>query len=214
MPELLTQLGLGAAAAKPVAYALSCARLRCLPRHGLSRPRCIVELMPISAELRRLILVARRDAGDRGRGRRRRACGRCSRAASHSPSPASRRSRKYCASRGRCDPMPVYRYKAVNGRRRAIVEGTMDAATQLAAVRSSTAPGMVPIRADEAGRATIWPLLMRSLFRRHRRPSANCLPCSRASSPCCSMPGCRSTAPRRRRSSSVRSKAAGRIDGG
>ena len=65
--------------------------------------------------------------------------------------------------------MPVFRYRAVNGAGD-IVEGTMDAPTQSAAVRQLNSTGLVPIRADEA-RSTLWSRQISLDFGRRRGPS-------------------------------------------
>jgi general secretion pathway protein F len=64
--------------------------------------------------------------------------------------------------------MPLYRYKAVNGAGE-VVEGTMDAATQWAAVHALNSAGLTPIRADEAG-ASFWSRPIRFEWRLRRRP--------------------------------------------
>jgi general secretion pathway protein F len=65
--------------------------------------------------------------------------------------------------------MPLYRYKAVNGAGD-VVEGTMDAPTQSAAVRQLNRTGLVPIRADEA-RSSLWSRPISLNFGRRRGPS-------------------------------------------
>jgi general secretion pathway protein F len=64
--------------------------------------------------------------------------------------------------------MPVYRYKAVNGAGE-VVEGTIDAATQLAVVHELNGAGLTPIRADEA-RSGFWSHPIRFEWRRRRAP--------------------------------------------
>ncbi|MGH7090730.1 MAG: type II secretion system F family protein [Stellaceae bacterium] len=64
--------------------------------------------------------------------------------------------------------MALYRYKAVNGAGE-IVEGTMDAPTQLAAVRQLNGSGLTPIRADEA-RPGFWSRPIRFEWRARRSP--------------------------------------------
>jgi general secretion pathway protein F len=65
--------------------------------------------------------------------------------------------------------MPLYRYKAVNGTGE-IVEGTMDAPTQRAAVMQLSGAGLTPIRADPS-RTSIWSRPIRLELRRRRGPS-------------------------------------------
>jgi general secretion pathway protein F len=69
--------------------------------------------------------------------------------------------------------MPLYRYKAVNGAGE-IVEGTMDAASQGAAVRQLSGSGLTPIRADQS-RASFWSRPIRFEWRRKRGPSLTSL---------------------------------------
>jgi general secretion pathway protein F len=65
--------------------------------------------------------------------------------------------------------MPLFRYKAVNGVGE-IVEGTMDAPTQRAAVHQLSGSGLTPIRAEEA-RASLWRRPIRFELWRRRGPS-------------------------------------------
>jgi general secretion pathway protein F len=65
--------------------------------------------------------------------------------------------------------MPLYRYKAVNGAGD-IVEGTMDAPTQRAAVHQLSGAGLTPIRADMT-RASFWKQPLRFELSRRRGPS-------------------------------------------
>ena len=65
--------------------------------------------------------------------------------------------------------MPLFRYKAVNGAGE-IVEGTMDAPTQRAAVLQLNGSGLTPIRAEEA-RASLWTRPIRFELKRKRAPS-------------------------------------------
>jgi general secretion pathway protein F len=65
--------------------------------------------------------------------------------------------------------MPLYRYKAVNGAGE-IVEGTMDAPTQGAAVRQLSGAGLTPIRADQS-KTSVWSRPIRFEWRRKRGPS-------------------------------------------
>jgi general secretion pathway protein F len=64
--------------------------------------------------------------------------------------------------------MPLYRYKAVNGAGE-IVEGTMDAPTQGAAVRQLSGAGLTPIRADPS-RARLWSQPVAFAWRKKRGP--------------------------------------------
>ena len=65
--------------------------------------------------------------------------------------------------------MPNFRYRAVNGAGE-IVEGTMDAPTQWAAVAQLNGAGLTPIRAEEA-RQSFWSKPIRFEWRRRSGPS-------------------------------------------